>query len=266
MSPPVRPGHWFRPWARAGRLLTTPMTRVAIGLAILGVTSYVYLSLAGRQLSATGFASVSVLWAVIYIVGPGVFQPFEQQVGRSLAARLARGGVGISVPTRVMGLAGGVVLCLCAATLVFARPITQVLFGGTVSVLVALIFSYVALGAAYLYRGVLAGSGRFDLYGGQLGIEGAVRLAGCGLFWWWGSPTAGSFALLIPVAQAVSVLASARPRRSLIARDAGAGEGTEAGSGEPEPSGVGVGLGWLVAGSGAVTVVGQCADVVGQGA
>ncbi len=191
------------------------MLRVAVGLAVLGATSYVYLSVAARTLSPAGFASISVLWSIVYIVGPGVFQPFEQQIGRELAGRLARGGRSLGRWGRSISVAVVIVLALCAATLIFLRPVARALFDGSATVVVALMLSFVALAAAYLYRGVLAGAGRFDLYGSQLAAEGAARLAGCFLIWWLAPGVAG-FAVLIPVAQAVSVAVTARPGRLLL--------------------------------------------------
>lgn len=228
------------------------MLRVAVGLAVLGATSYVYLSVAARHLSAADFASISVLWSVIYIVGPGVFQPFEQHIGRELATRLARGERGLGARNRVIILAVVVVLGLCAATLVFVRPLARALFGDSVAVVVALMLSFAALAAAYLYRGVLAGAGRFDLYGSQLGIEGVVRLAGCFLIWWLLTPSVAAFAILIPLAQAVSVAATARPARVLLkvkdrARVQAGRAGTDRAAASRQPRQVEVGISWLIA-------------------
>ena len=202
--------------------------RVGVGLVILGVTSYAYLTLAARRLPVADFASVSVLWSVVYIVGPGVFQPFEQQLGRALAARRARDDAHRHLPARVIRVAVIIVVALTLVTVGAARPLTHVLFGDSPGVLIALVLSYSALAAAYVYRGVLAGEGRFDLYGAQLGIEGGVRVVGIVLLTSWGTATVGAVAALIPVAQAVSVLATARGRRSLVSTPARVlGRGTQ---------------------------------------
>lgn len=225
------------------------MLRVGVGLAVLGVTSYVYLSVAARQLSTSGFASVSVLWSVIYIIGPGVFQPFEQQLGRDLAARLARGQTGLDRPARVIGVAAVAVLALCAVTLAFEKPIAGLLFGGSSSLVLALLLSYVALAAAYVYRGILAGAGRFDLYGAQLAVEGLARLIGCAAIWWLGSVGAGAFAVLIPIAQAIAVLVTARPKSKLLGGHKPTVDGVKVSdpAHSEQQSQVGIGLAQLVA-------------------
>jgi len=239
-----------QPGPKDSRAQASSMLRVAIGLAILGGTSYVFLSVAARRLSAEDFASISVLWSVIYIVGPGVFQPFEQHIGRALAARRARGERGTGAQRRVVVIAVVIVLGLCTATLALVRPLAQALFGGSVPVAVALVFSFVALAAAYLYRGVLAGVGRFDLYGAQLAVEGVARLIGCLLIWWLLKSGVGSFAVLIPLAQAVAVVATVRPGRVLFhaGRRNSVGE-LVTGSGRgvsTRPGRVEVGIIWLI--------------------
>ena len=71
------------------RRLPLPAGVVGVGggLVVLGVCSYAFLALAGRALSPADFATLSVLWALVYTVGPGLFLPLEQEVARALADR-----------------------------------------------------------------------------------------------------------------------------------------------------------------------------------
>lgn len=197
---------------RTAIALPSGAIRVAVGLAILGITSYVFLTAAARQLEPADFASVSVLWSVVYIAGPGLFQPFEQQIGRSLSALRAHGDVSMGRLRHAVNIAGILLLSLCALTVSAVVPLTRSLFGGSYTVFAALVLSFVALAAAYVYRGVIAGQGRFDLYGLQLGTEGMVRFLGCVALALFGTHLIGPFALLIPVALIVSVIVSLRPR------------------------------------------------------
>jgi O-antigen/teichoic acid export membrane protein len=230
--------------------------RVALGLGVLGVTSYVFLTVAARQLSPADFASVSVLWSVVYIAGPGLFQPFEQQIGRSLSSLRAHGDPGMGRLRHAVLLAVVLLLCLGALATVAVVPLTRTLFGGSYVVFTALLLSFAALAAAHVYRGVIAGQGRFDLYGLQLGTEGVVRFAGCVVLVLLGAHQVGLFALLIPVALAGSVLASLRLR---LWRPSGTrtGDVTEqpatraAAVGEDSAADLGLGstLAWLVVGA-----------------
>jgi O-antigen/teichoic acid export membrane protein len=240
---------------RTATALPSGAISVGIGLALLGITSYAFLTVAARQLEPADFASVSVLWSVVYIAGPGLFQPFEQQIGRSLSALRAHGDARMGSLHHAVVVAGCLLLGLCALTAVAAVPVTRSLFGGSFVVFTALLLSFVALAAAYVYRGVIAGQSRFDLYGLQLGTEGVVRFLGCTALALMGTHLIGPFALLIPLALVVSVLVSLRPRL-LHAVDLPAATTTgvtgstsvAAAAGGPADAGdLGTTLAWLVA-------------------
>jgi O-antigen/teichoic acid export membrane protein len=194
--------------------------RVGAGLLALGLTSYVFLAAAARHLSPAAFASLSVLWSATYIVGPGFFQPFEQHIGRALSAhRATRSTTGFALRHT-----------LTLATLAFAHPLAHLLFDGSLGLLLVLVITFGTLAVTYVYRGVLAGEGRFDLYGAQLGIEGMARLLGCGLLVVLGTRSVAAYVALIPAAQVLSLLLVIRPR---VLRLTGAGADTRAGATRP---------------------------------
>jgi len=223
---------------------------LAVGLAVLGVTTYVFLTVAARQLSPGDFGSVSVLWAIVYIVGPGLFQPFEQQIGRSLSARRARGDVSMGQLRHAARLAVLVLAVLSAVTAAAALPITRTLFEGSYSVFAALLLSVLAMAAAYVYRGVMAGQGRFDLYGLQLGTEGTVRFLGCVLLLALGGVSVGPFAMLVPVALLLSVAVVLRPRLLRPSSTTAAAVRVEGASADQAGNDdLGVTLCWLVVGA-----------------
>ena len=101
-----------------------------------GTTSYIFLVVAGRALGSEEFATLSVLWAMFFLVAPGVFIPVEQEVSRALSGRLAR-GVGTGPVIRRAALLGGVLLAvLIAVTLAVSVPLVDHLFDGEVLLLV----------------------------------------------------------------------------------------------------------------------------------
>src|SRR5437762_8017137 len=63
---------------------------VGIGLLVAGTTSYAFLVLSARGLGPARYATLSALWALVFVAGPGFFIPFEQDVSRAVAARHAR--------------------------------------------------------------------------------------------------------------------------------------------------------------------------------
>lgn len=176
--PPGRPASPL-PLRRLLRAVPPGTLAVGGGIVALGVSSYVFLVLSGRALGVERFATLSVLWVLVYTFGPGLFVPLEQEVGRAIAARRAL-GVGSAPLVALAGRfavlsAGTVTLALLAASpLLLPR-----LLDGSVGLLAALLLAVWALCAAHLSRGVLAGSGRFGAYGTQLGAEGCVRVVLC---------------------------------------------------------------------------------------
>lgn len=72
-------------------LLPPGTIAVGGGLALLGAASYVHLGVAGHQLNASDYSSLSVLWSIVFTVGLGLFMPIEQEVARLVATRRTDG-------------------------------------------------------------------------------------------------------------------------------------------------------------------------------
>lgn len=150
---------------------------VAVGLMVAGLCTYAFLAVAGRSLGPSRFASVSALWGFVFILGPGVYTPLQQEVGRALAARRAEGVGGRDV-VRKAGLAGGAVtVLLVAGTLAAGGWIVSTFFAGAWGLLFALVIALVGFWLSFLTRGVVSGLGRFERFGALLGGESAIRLA-----------------------------------------------------------------------------------------
>ena len=69
---------------------------IGAGLLIVGLSAYGFQILAAKRLSNNDYNSLNVLWAMVFVFTPGLFQPLEQEVGRAVAARRARGDGGAS--------------------------------------------------------------------------------------------------------------------------------------------------------------------------
>lgn len=188
-------------------------------MLVLGASAYVFLAVSARALGPVRFASLSVLWVLVYTAGPGLFLPLEQETGRAVAARRARGLGGRPVFARATGLGVGLMVALLLAAIIAREPLLSRLFDREGILLVGLLFSIVGLGAASLYRGALAGTGRFARYGSQLAIEGGVRLVGCVGLAVASVSTAGPYGLLVGLSPIAAVLITLRSPRSLL--DAG---------------------------------------------
>jgi O-antigen/teichoic acid export membrane protein len=151
---------------------------VGVGLAINGLTYYAFLAVARRALDDAGFDAIAVLWAVMIVIGPGLFQPLEQEVGRALARRRAR-GVGAGPLVHRVATLGGLLLAGAVAVIViFHEVLLDRLFDEEPLMLLALVLALAGFCAGHLVRGTLSGNGRFAPYARFFAAEGILRLAG----------------------------------------------------------------------------------------
>lgn len=198
----------------AGRvlgLLPSGTLLVGAGLAVLGIGSYAHLAIAGHALSKPSMAAMSELWAIVFALGLGLFFPIEQELIRLVAARRELGEGITPVVRRATVLAGLIFAATLIALAAVARPLASALFGGDIALVWTLAAAFLALAVVSVSRGVLAGMGRFNAYGSQLGIDGGLRIVfACGL----GlagvhSPTA--FGLILTAAPLLSAALTIRP-------------------------------------------------------
>ncbi|MFC1417184.1 lipopolysaccharide biosynthesis protein [Streptacidiphilus cavernicola] len=146
------------------------------GTIVLGVASYVQISVAGYGLDRTDTAAMSSLWTLVMTLSLGVFFPVEQELTRLVAARVVR-GEGVAPVFRRAGLVTlGMIAVFSLLIAVAQRPLADRLLGGNTSLVWAFAASLVGIGLAYLTRGMLAGMGRFTAYGSSLAIEGTLRI------------------------------------------------------------------------------------------
>ncbi|MFF0432165.1 hypothetical protein ACFYU9_08080 [Streptomyces sp. NPDC004327] len=190
--------------------ITTALPRgtafVGIGTALLGGANYVHLAAAGHSLSVDDMASFSVLWTVVASVGLGLFFPVEQEVTRVVAARVVAGDGALPVLRRGAALAGGLLAAVLLPLAVFSGPLADLFFHGDRSLIWALAGAFTALACAHLTRGMLAGLGRFEAYGLQLGLDGLLRIVLSAGLAFAGVTSPFVFASVMTVAPLISVL------------------------------------------------------------
>jgi O-antigen/teichoic acid export membrane protein len=157
-----------RRYGRGARVLS-------VGIALTGIVTFAYFSLASYALDDDSYARISLLWSVMFVVASVIYRPVEQLLSRTIAQRRAQ-GVEHSHPLRVPALiqAGFALLFLLAALV--ARPrLEDDLFGGSATLYWILVVGVLAYAASYFARGWLAGHERFELYGGLVLLESVSR-------------------------------------------------------------------------------------------
>lgn len=175
-------------------------TTMAAGLVLLGLSGGVYLAVSARAVGPVAFASLSTLWTLVYTFGIGAFLPFEQELGRAFAARVARGAGTGPLVRKVVLVSAALLAVLLAAVLLAAPPLVSGLFSGRWTALGVFALSMAVMAAGYVTRGVYAGSSRFGWYSAQLGVEGVVRIAVCGTLLGLGVHAAAPYLWLLALA------------------------------------------------------------------
>lgn len=192
------------------RALPNGALQVGGGLVVLGMSTYGFLLISARALTPQAFAALSVLYVLVYTVGPGMFVPFEQEIGRALADRRARGLGSGPLIRRAMFIGSLAIFGLLAVVAALSPAITHHLFDGSWLLCLGLLVSVVGEGAAYLSRGIFAGNGQFSVYGVQMALEGVTRLLACVILAVAGVHAVGAYGMLLGGAFVVAVLFTGR--------------------------------------------------------
>ncbi len=189
--------------------VTRQVGPVALGLGVLGLASFAFLSVSGRALGPAELAPLGTLWVLVNALGPALFQPLEQEVGRAVAERAAHGDGARPVFLRACAVAGGLVAVTAAVLLLVRQPLADAVFSGQQVLVLALLLGLVGLGAEHLTRGAFAGGGAFPRYGAQLAVDGVLRIGSAAVLAVLGVATAGWYGVFLGLAPVVAVLLTA---------------------------------------------------------
>jgi O-antigen/teichoic acid export membrane protein len=200
---------------RARNPLPDGTVTVGAGLMVNGVMAYAFLGLAGRTLGTEANEPLAVMWAMIYLVGPGFFLPLEQEVSRALANRWAQ-GLGVGPVVRQAGLLGlGLVGFLAVAIAATSGVLVNRLFDDQWLLVVGFSLAVIGYGAVHLARGMLAGLGRFRGYSIYYMAENTLRFVGCAVLAIVGVATAGPYGLIVGVAPIVAIAIALRGEKGM---------------------------------------------------
>jgi O-antigen/teichoic acid export membrane protein len=183
---------------------------VATGSVVSGVTAYAFLIVAARQLGPIQYSALSSLWTLVFLVGPGVFAPLEQEVCRAAVARRAVGDG--DRPAVVRAAQVGAVMLVAVLVLVgaFSMMLTGRLFDGDSALVVALALGLSGYYLMHLSWGVLASGRHFRGYGVTAGTEGTVRLLVCLVLLAIGIRSLGAYGVALGIAPFVAAVAGWR--------------------------------------------------------
>ncbi len=190
---------------------------VGVGLLLSGVCTYVFLAIAGHALSAERYSAFAGFWALLFVVAPGIFLPLEQELGRAIAGRRARGDGDGPVVVRCALIGGGFLALLLVGSGAAFGPLDTRLLGGDGLLMIALLLGVSAYCAEHLARGTLSGNGRFRAYGLLLGAEGVYRACFCAALAAAHVSSPGPYGLALVAGSFAAVLTALARQRELLA-------------------------------------------------
>jgi O-antigen/teichoic acid export membrane protein len=230
---------------RSGKLIEKARTAVpegtfavGAGLAVTAITSYIFIIVAQRGLSDSQYSAFGAFWGFIFVAGPGLFLPLEQEVGRALAHRRAQGIGGGPLVERAARLGAILTGAMVLIALVTSPLYIDGQFHGNWLLVASLALGLVGFYCMHTTRGTLSGNAQFRPYGEMLATDGVVRLAGALVLLALDVNNAGAYGMCMAIAPFIAVLVSLRKRHKLLE------------PGPPAPySELSNALGWLLAGS-----------------
>ena len=238
---------------RAGNLIdktrdAVPEGTFAVGggLMITAITTYIFLIIVRQALPDDHvYSAFNAFWGFIFVAGPGLFLPLEQEVGRALAHRTAQGVGGGPLVHRAARLGAMLTAIMAIAAVATAPLYVKSFFHGDWLLIASLAVGLFGFAFMHLTRGTLSGNGRFRPYGMILAIDGAAKLMASIVLWQLGVHTAGPYGLCIALSPFLATGIALRGQHGLLQE------------GPPAPySELSTSLGWLLAGSLLMQVLG----------
>ncbi|HKA82447.1 MAG TPA: hypothetical protein VKD21_01195 [Acidimicrobiales bacterium] len=193
--------------------LPTGTFAVGAGLLVAGLSAYGFLAVADRPLTKAEYSPLSATWSLVFLIGPGLFLPLEQEISRALAERRTQGLGGAPVVRRAATLGVGLALAVLVLLIATARWSVDELFDHQLLLLVGLTLGVAGALAGHVTRGCMSGTGHFKGYGTYIGADGLIRLLGCILCAVIGVTTAGWYGIALGVAGLLAVPVALRVER-----------------------------------------------------
>ncbi len=148
---------------------------LSIGIALTGVLTFAYFSIASHVLNPFQAKRIDVLWTVMFVIISVIYRPTEQLLSRTIAERRARGHTAHSLRAPI-AIQLGFALAFLIAALALRDELIRHVFDNFSELYDVLVVGTVAYAASYFARGWLAGHEYFALYGGLVLMEALSRI------------------------------------------------------------------------------------------
>ncbi len=169
--------------------------------------------MSARVLGDVEKAPLGAQWGLVFLLGPGLFLPLEQEVSRALAERRTLNLGGAPLVRRAAMIGIGLALGVLVIMIATSRPLVEHVFDDQLLLLVGLAIGVVAALAGHLTRGCLSGTSNFRAYGVYIGADGLIRFLLCIVIAVAGVKTAGWYGVAVGAAGLLAVPVALRIQR-----------------------------------------------------
>ncbi len=148
---------------------------IGSGMIVGALTGYIVVILVNHAVGDRAYAGFGAFWSLIFVVGPGLFLPLEQEISRAVSHRAAQNdGSGPIIRIAVlMAITIAIVMTLFFAAL--SPVIVKEIFRDNVLLQLGFLAGVAGYGALHCSRGILSGNHKFGSYGLSLAAEGSLR-------------------------------------------------------------------------------------------
>jgi O-antigen/teichoic acid export membrane protein len=151
-----------------------------VGAGVAAVGAYLFQVIGARSLGDVGYAPISALWTIQYLIVSVLLYPVETYVTHRVLLRHGRGDAADGSLERIWVWIGAISIVLTAITWMLRNQLFQGL--GDLALVVGLVTA--TYGAFMIVRGRLAGTERFKAYGLVTACESIGRaLLASGVVW-----------------------------------------------------------------------------------
>jgi len=148
---------------------------IGTGMAIGAVTAYVAVILINQTVGDRAYAGFGAFWSLIFVVGPGLFLPLEQEIARGVSHRLAREDGSKPFLRLAVSIALLIALVVGAIFAAFSPILIDHVFHHNGKLQIGFIIAIISFAFLHCSRGIFSGNHKFNFYGGSLAVEGTIR-------------------------------------------------------------------------------------------
>ena len=151
---------------------------IAAGMGIGAITSYVSVILINGAVGGDrAYAGFGAFWSLIFVVGPGLFLPLEQEIARGVSHRLAKHDGSKPFLRLAFSIALLIGIAVAGIFAAFSPLFINQVFHHDGQLQIGFIIGIIGYAFLHCSRGIFSGNHGFKLYGASLAAEGSIRFA-----------------------------------------------------------------------------------------